>query len=348
MPLHLQVCLLDLEFGLPVQVRDQALGVDGNTAIPKSDVNREYFAEEADRKAAAGIDFDSSFGKTQPSDTILKLQRTTPYYKRNRAHVCSFFVRGECTRGAECPYRHEMPLTGELSQQNIKDRYYGVNDPVANKLMRKVGEMPSLEPPADETIRTMYVGGLDERIQESDLRDQFYAYGEIETIRVLPAKGCAFVAYTTREGAEKAAQSLAHKLVVKGLRLNLMWGRPLAPRPQAQAIESQPPAPRPAPPPGERASLPMYPSMDPLQMGSVGVGRVEKEGGGGEGEAPVYRHFRPPPPMQPPPFYPQPHAHHYMHPPPYPPLGPGYHGRTPPPHYPPPQFQQQPYTHGPT
>jgi hypothetical protein len=34
-------------------------------------------------------------------------------------------VRGECTRGAECPYRHEMPETGELSQQNIKDRYYG-------------------------------------------------------------------------------------------------------------------------------------------------------------------------------------------------------------------------------
>ena len=55
----------------------------------------------------------------------MKLQRTTPYYKRNRAHVCSFFVRGECTRGAECPYRHEMPIAGELSQQNIKDRYYG-------------------------------------------------------------------------------------------------------------------------------------------------------------------------------------------------------------------------------
>ena len=34
-------------------------------------------------------------------------------------------MRGECTRGAECPYRHEMPETGELSQQNIKDRYYG-------------------------------------------------------------------------------------------------------------------------------------------------------------------------------------------------------------------------------
>lgn len=76
-------------------------------------------------QARAGIDYESSYGKARPNDTILKLQRTTPYYKRNRAHICSFYIRGECTRGAECPYRHEMPVTGELSQQNIKDRYYG-------------------------------------------------------------------------------------------------------------------------------------------------------------------------------------------------------------------------------
>ncbi|KAG7591135.1 Zinc finger CCCH-type superfamily [Arabidopsis thaliana x Arabidopsis arenosa] len=134
-----QVCLLDLEYGLPVQVRDTALNISTHDSIPKSDVNREYFAEEHDRKTRAGLDYESSFGKMRPNDTILKLQRTTPYYKRNRAHVCSFFIRGECTRGAECPYRHEMPETGELSQQNIKDRYYGVNDPVAMKLLGKAG-----------------------------------------------------------------------------------------------------------------------------------------------------------------------------------------------------------------
>lgn len=45
-----QVCLLDLEYGLPVQVRDTALSIDSNDAIPKSDVNREFFAEEHDRR----------------------------------------------------------------------------------------------------------------------------------------------------------------------------------------------------------------------------------------------------------------------------------------------------------
>jgi hypothetical protein len=49
-----------------------------------------------------------------PNDALLKMQRTTPYYKRNLPQICSFFVKGECKRGAECPYRHEMPTTGAL------------------------------------------------------------------------------------------------------------------------------------------------------------------------------------------------------------------------------------------
>ncbi|KAG5238305.1 hypothetical protein OIU78_007998 [Salix suchowensis] len=313
-----QVCLLDLEYGLPVQVRDTALSINSNDAIPKSDVNREYFAEEHDRRARAGIDYESSFGKAQANDTILKLQRTTPYYKRNRAHVCSFYARGECTRGAECPYRHEMPVTGELSQQNIKDRYYGVNDPVAMKLLNKAGDMPSLEPPEDESIKTLYVGGLDARISEQDLRDQFYAHGEIESVKMVPQRAIAFVTYTTREGAEKAAQELSNKLVIKGLRLKLMWGRPQAPKPEQESSEEarqqaamahsgmlpravvsqqhnhfHPPGTQdqhppmhyfniPPPPQQERA---YYPSMDPQRMGAlVGSQDGNPNGPTGSGE----------------------------------------------------------------
>lgn len=40
-----------------------------------------------------------------PSDVLVKLARTTPYYKRNRPHICSFWVKGECKRGEECPFR---------------------------------------------------------------------------------------------------------------------------------------------------------------------------------------------------------------------------------------------------
>ena len=44
------MCLLDLEYGLAVQVRDTTLAINSNEAIPRTDVNREYFAEEQDRK----------------------------------------------------------------------------------------------------------------------------------------------------------------------------------------------------------------------------------------------------------------------------------------------------------
>lgn len=38
-----QTCLLDLEYGLPTQVRDTALGV--TSEAPTSDINREYYAQ---------------------------------------------------------------------------------------------------------------------------------------------------------------------------------------------------------------------------------------------------------------------------------------------------------------
>lgn len=44
-----QTCLLDLEYGLPLQVRDQALGID--EAMPTSDVNREYYTQNQERYA---------------------------------------------------------------------------------------------------------------------------------------------------------------------------------------------------------------------------------------------------------------------------------------------------------
>ncbi|KAK9158984.1 hypothetical protein Scep_005558 [Stephania cephalantha] len=294
-----QVCLLDLEYGLPVQVRDTALAINSNDAIPKSDVNREYFAEEHDRRARAGIDYESSYGKVRANDTILKLQRTTPYYKRNRAHVCSFYVRGECTRGAECPYRHEMPITGELSQQNIKDRYYGVNDPVALKLLNKA-------------------------------------------VRMVLQRACAFVTYTTREAAEKAAEELSNKLVIRGLRLKLLWGKSQAAKAEMEnhddeaarqaalahggmlprAVISQqqnqqvpPPGTQDQPPPMHYFNIPpppperaYYPSMDPQRMGAL----VPSQEASGSGPPPPqqYGYMMPPPPLPP---------YGYMMPPPPPP-----------------------------
>ena len=60
-------------------------------------------------------------------------------------------MKGECKRGEECPYRHEKPTDPDdpLSEQNIKDRFFGVNDPVAEKLLNRHQE--GLDDEGEET-----------------------------------------------------------------------------------------------------------------------------------------------------------------------------------------------------
>lgn len=150
-----QTCLLDLTYNLPVQARDKLLQV--NSDIPKSDVNREYYSQILEKKleGKTGDELAEPFnpalagpskepGKEPPPGVVAltKLARRAPYYKRNLPHICSFWVKGECKRGDECPYRHEKPSDPDdpLSNQNIKDRYHGTRDPVAQRLLSKLAE----------------------------------------------------------------------------------------------------------------------------------------------------------------------------------------------------------------
>ena len=57
-----------------------------------------------------------------------------------------------------------------LSNQKLKERYYGTEDPVADKLMRQASELPQLTAPEDRTVTSLYVGGVMEDISERDLR----------------------------------------------------------------------------------------------------------------------------------------------------------------------------------
>eukprot|EP00698_Gefionella_okellyi_P006376 TRINITY_DN15731_c0_g1_i1.p1 TRINITY_DN15731_c0_g1~~TRINITY_DN15731_c0_g1_i1.p1 ORF type:complete len:373 (+),score=60.73 TRINITY_DN15731_c0_g1_i1:29-1120(+) len=221
-----QVCLLDLEYGLPVQVRDAALGMVKD--VPVSRVNRDYVAMQTERAVAEGLPSAVAYQKAPINDQLLKLARTQhqPYDKRNRPHVCSFFMQGNCTRGEYCPYLHELPTHDpELSSQNMQDRFNGVNDPVAKKMLTRLANTPGLTPPADTSITTLYVGGVDSTlVSEADLRDFFYQFGEIKSVSMAPKAKAAFVTYTTREAAELAASSTG-RITVKGQRLIVRWGK---------------------------------------------------------------------------------------------------------------------------
>lgn len=284
-PAIAQVCLLDLAYNLPVQVRDQALGIDPENELPTSAVGREFALMEQQEAGTLG----SQFIDAPPNELLQRLQRQTPYYEvrfvfwwlttqchhharsqRNKARICTFFVKGQCTRGAECPYRHEKPKDGEdvwgLSQQNIKDRYYGVKDPVANKMLARAAEYSKPEPPADTSITTLWIGGLPDGTRPQTLQDMLYLYGEVTDIRIVEAKKCAFVTFGTREAAERAMDSMARSFVLEGQRCKVHWGKP---KEQVVAggggVEGG-------------ASGSYYPAMDSQQMGTVAH---DKRGGDG-------------------------------------------------------------------
>ncbi|KAG0206861.1 RNA binding motif protein 22 [Mortierella sp. GBA30] len=277
-----QTCLLDLEFGLPVQVRDTALGLEDNA--PRSDVNKEYFAQNMDAHFQNSEDGLGSggFGKAESAgrEMLKKLQRKEPYYKRNRQHICSFFVKGNCTRGAECPYRHEMPQEGELANQNIKDRYYGTNDPVARKMLsgpRAGGAGRQFTPPEDKTVTSLFVTGIMETITEQDLRGFFYVFGEIKSVVVVHKSKCAFVNFTTRAGAELAFEKSGGGVNLQGVPLRVSWARsrPVGARSEQKGEAEPTPAAvmsalqaGPPPPPGSSSSF-AYPSQDPTYQGST-------------------------------------------------------------------------------
>ena len=74
-----------------------------NDNLPKSDVNREYYLQQVDRQLADTDGTVSALGggkiSQQKHEMLQRLARTTPYYKRNAPHICSFWVKGECKRG---------------------------------------------------------------------------------------------------------------------------------------------------------------------------------------------------------------------------------------------------------
>ena len=258
-----QVCLLDLDYNLPVQVRDQALGIEDD--LPESLAGKEFALNRMQEEG----EFDrGKFAGAGANELLQKLHRDAPYYKRNQAKICSFFVKGECKRGAECPYRHEMPESGPLSNQNIKDRYYGTNDPVAEKMLSKASNVDSkAKPPVDKSIKTLFIGGVHDTISESDLKSSLLPYGEIKSIKKISSRNCAFVTFKERSDAERAILQLISNFYVNGEKLTILWGNPRK-KGASETVTSEVGA-----LPTKCTPKDLYPSMDPARDGSMPEGK---------------------------------------------------------------------------
>ena len=62
-------------------------------------------------------------------------------------------------------------------------------DNLTQKYIGKAEQM-SLTPPEDKSITTLYVGLMGQQVSEKDLSDQFYAYGELKGVQIVPQVHC--------------------------------------------------------------------------------------------------------------------------------------------------------------
>ncbi len=133
-------------------------------------------------------------------------------YDKNLAHVCSFWEKGECNRGQGCPYRHyytkeELSRTKEehkSAEASIQERYSGMNDPLAKKLLNRIQEDRPPAPPSDSAITTLFLGGVTPKLDFREVKEYFENYGKVEHIKLKGEDGVGFVRFSTREEATNA------------------------------------------------------------------------------------------------------------------------------------------------
>ena len=104
-----------------------------------------------------------------------------------------------------------------------------------------------------------------EGTKEKEIRNQFYVFGEIRSIRMAPKQSCAFVTFVKREVAEQAAKNTHKILKINGNKVHVTWGRPQVNKEKeaANAMASGSAAPQ------QDTYRPYYPSMDPSAQGNA-------------------------------------------------------------------------------
>ncbi|SNX84063.1 related to Cell cycle control protein cwf5 [Melanopsichium pennsylvanicum] len=248
-----QTCILDLQYGLPVQVRDAALGV--KTGGPSSDKNREYYAEKMDR-ALEGPKSGMDTGRAG-QELLRKVGgRKEIEYKADRPdrkqQLCSAFAKGSCPRGDQCPYKHELPanlsqtaLPATSSPSSTQPSLQLSSSAAAatttasaasaasvpRTIGHKLSSATGLPPPQDQSIVSIFISSLPPNVTESELRSFFLSLDprlrpdHIRSITLVSTSRCAFVNFHTRQQVEWAAAQCSTKMLMGDTEVRVIWGR---------------------------------------------------------------------------------------------------------------------------
>ncbi|OCK82749.1 putative cell cycle control protein cwf2 [Lepidopterella palustris CBS 459.81] len=147
------------------------------------------------------------------------------------SYFCLFFARGLCPKGQECEYLHRLPGIHDLFNPNVdcfgRDKHSDYRDDMGG-----VGSFMRQN-------RTLYVGRIHvtDDIEEIVAR-HFQEWGQIDRIRVLTARGVAFITYTNEANSQFAKEAMAHQALDHSEILNVRWAT-VDPNPAAQKREAR-------------------------------------------------------------------------------------------------------------
>jgi pre-mRNA-splicing factor RBM22/SLT11 len=213
--------MLDLSFGLPITVRDAALKMVAPG--PDSAINREYFAQNNERELEDGRGGLEAYEKTDDKarQLLKKLAGSGPYARARDENGPRRITNGsgESSRGSSGPVRTHSrngpggggPRGGGKAGRTVMSKPPGPED---------------ILPPADKTITSLFVTGVEEDLPEHTIKAFFANYGTLRSIVCSHRSHCAFINYQSRESAEAAAEALQGKAVIAGVPLRVRWGRP--------------------------------------------------------------------------------------------------------------------------
>jgi pre-mRNA-splicing factor RBM22/SLT11 len=249
-------CLTDLEFGLPVYLRDAATG----TAQLAADARmREEQLDE--QRAMAAVPGALEAQRERAAEVLRQLARLGGADSRRRA-------RAAAASDAADPSPSQSGSAAAAAAKRPRSD-------------------------AEEEIRTLCVADLPESVRERDLRMVFSENGaDIEDVDRRPAHRCAFVTLRTRKQAERVLGRTRGSAEVRGVVLRLSFARPAKRAPSQRAADALPAGQVPAMPGATLAwSVPAgdadgaadtatsvvppeqlhvyYPSLNPNRMGGV-------------------------------------------------------------------------------
>ncbi|KAG2736793.1 hypothetical protein G9P44_000883 [Scheffersomyces stipitis] len=154
-------------------------------------------------------------------------------YTRARpgSSICLFFSRGCCYLGKKCPYYHRIPIDSDYFKPT-QDCFGRDKTSEYRDDMDGVGSF-------NRSNRTLYVGGLNVTDKtESIVTKHFAEFGQIEKIRVLHGKSCAFITYRLESQAQFAKEAMQNQSLDANEVLNIRWANE-DPNPQAQKQEKR-------------------------------------------------------------------------------------------------------------